>query len=184
MLHYEDLPPLVGTPDEIERGRIVRFACLHTIQNTQRALLQEVSRGKRSVHTYHRQTAALQITMSLHTQASWWVMPFPYVEQDFRATWGRIMAAPYRVIDGFPRFIFSEQEQDFAHILAPLAPHLIYQEIRCVHCGLMVVRSCQRSLWEPVWCGCCIATEVLPPLSERLLHSLKEVVQARARVLA
>lgn len=166
MLHYDDLPALTGTPEEIQRAKIVRSACLRTIQRTQRILLQEVGLKNRSPQSYHRQTAALKITMCLYTQASWWIQPFPFLEQEFRETWGRIMAARYRIVEGYPRFIFSEQEQGFAQVLAPLAPHLICQEIRCVCCGARMVRSSLTTLWEPEWCSTCFPTEVCLPTTD------------------
>lgn len=166
MLHYEDLPPLVGTPEEVKRATIVRFACLHTIQNTQRVLMQEVGLGKRSPQVYHRQTAALQLTMSLYRHASWWLAPFPFLEHDFRLTWGRIMAAPYRIVEGHSRFVFAEREHDFAQRLAPLAPHLICQEVSCVLCGQKMVRTHLRSVWEPDWCGWCMPTELVLPITD------------------
>lgn len=168
MLHYDDLPPLSGTEEEQKRAKIVRSACLRTIQRTQRLLMQEVGLRHRSVHTYHRQTYALQILMCYYRQASWWLLPFPTLEQEFRATWARIMAAPYRMIEGRPRFIFCEEEEDFAQILAPLAPDLICQKMRCSTCGTSIVRSSLKSLWEPAWCGCCLPTEILVPPPKEL----------------
>jgi hypothetical protein len=171
MLQYRDLPLLEGEHDEIEKAQVVRFACLRTIQKTQRALLVQVGAGRRSVQTYHRQTYALRLTMAFHRKASWWTAPFYKVEQDFRNTWGRIMSARYRIIEGQPRFVFPVEECLFARALAPLAPDLLYQEVPCARCGGVLLRPALQSVWEPLWCGTCFPTELVVP-AYQIVHEV------------
>ena len=162
MLRYDDLPTLIGgTTKELARAKIVRSACLRTIQNTQRQLLHEVGLKRKSVQTYHRQTQALRLTLALYTHTSWWLRPYPKIEQELRLTFSRVMQARYRLVQGTYRFVFPQETYAFVQLLAPIAPDLIYFSMPCPHCGIPLVRPALAPIWEPSCCTCCMPTSLI-----------------------
>lgn len=160
MLHYEDLPPLQGSTEDLARAKVVRFACLRIVQQTQGQILHLVGSGRSSVRQYHRQALAIRLAMSLYTEASWWLRPYRQIEEEIHAMWQRLMVAPFHLVQGHLVFLLAERDYVFARQLAETYPSLVQLAGTCEHCGCHIpaMSSQQR-------CSSCHAMEYLPPLA-------------------